>query len=487
MTGQPRQHRRQALAVTLIVVASMLAFLAIFAIWVNRQMLNTDNWTRTSTQLLEQPVVRDQVAARLTDELFASVDVQQALRNVLPPRADALAGPVANALRTQVEKTARKALARPDVQARWADANRTAHEQLLAVLAGGGSTVSTDGGRVVLDLRQLLAQLQQQTGVGGRLRKVLPASATRITLFQSRQLESAQRAVRILRPLPVVLIVASLGLFAAAIAVAPGWRRRAVRAYGIGFIAAGAAALLVRLVAGDEVVGSLARTAAAEPAIREVWTIATALLVEVAVATLIYGAVMVLGAWVAGPAAWATAVRRVVAPYLRSPAIAYAALALVVAGLIWWEPTPAWRNAPMLLILIALLAAGVEGLRRQVIREFPTATREAAARRRRERWERFWTASRRRGATARATARETASRTMQSTSSALAAGRESAASRFSSSSSSGDARLEELERLGRLRQAGVLNDDELRAEKERILRNGQQPSDADQLPATPQS
>ncbi|WP_028060635.1 SHOCT domain-containing protein [Candidatus Solirubrobacter pratensis] len=481
MTGQPPQRRRQALAVTLIVVASMLAFLAIFAIWVNRQVLNTDNWTRTSTQLLEQPVIRDQVAARLTDELFASVDVQQALRNVLPPRADALAGPVANALRTQVEKTARKALVRPDVQARWADANRTAHEQLLAVLAGGGSTVSTDHGRVVLDLRQLLAQLQQQTGVGGRLRKVLPASATRITLFQSRQLESAQRAVRILRPLPVVLIVASLGLFAAAIAVAPGWRRRAVRAYGIGFIAAGAAALLVRLVAGDQVVGSLSKTAAAEPAIREVWTIATALLVEIAVATLIYGAVIVLGAWVAGPTAWATAVRRVVAPYLRSPAIAYAALALVVAGLIWWEPTPAWRNAPMLLILIALLAAGVEGLRRQVIREFPTATREAAARRRRERWERFWTASRRRGATAR----ETASRAVQSSSSALAAGRESAASRFSSSSSSsGDARLEELERLGRLRQAGVLNDDELRAEKERILRNGQQPSDADQLPAT---
>ena len=477
MTAQPRQRSRQALAATLIVIASILAFLAIFAIWLNRQALNTDNWTRTSSELLEQPVIRNQVAARLTDELFASVDVEQALRNVLPPRAEALAGPAANALRTQVEKTARKALARPDVQALWADANRSAHEQLLAVLAGGGSTVSTDRGRVVLDVKQLLARLQQQTGVGGLLRKVLPASATRITLFESRQLESAQRAVRILRPLPVVLIVVSLGLFAAAIAVAPGWRRRAVRAYGIGFIAAGAAALLVRSVAGDQVVASLSKTAAGEPAVAEVWTIGTALLVDVAVATLIYGAVMVLGAWLAGPTGWATSVRRVAAPYLRSPALAFGGLGLVIAGVIWWEPTPAWRNPPMLLILIALLAAGVEGLRRQVIREFPTATREAAARRRRERWERFREAGRRRGASAR----ESASRAMQSTSSALAATRESAASRFASP---GDSRLDELERLARLRQEGVLNDDELRAEKERILHNGQQPADADRHPAT---
>src|SRR5215470_6272773 len=98
--GQASRTRR-TIAVALIVIASLVAFLALAAIWVNRQALNTDNWTRTSTELLEKPVIRERVAARLTDELFASVDVQQAVSDVLPPRAQILAAPAANALRGQ--------------------------------------------------------------------------------------------------------------------------------------------------------------------------------------------------------------------------------------------------------------------------------------------------------------------------------------------------------------------------------------------------
>src|SRR3954462_3060453 len=229
--GQASRTRR-LIAAGLIVIASLVAFLALAAIWVNRQALNTDNWTPTSRELLEQPGIRDRVAARLTDELYQSVDVQQALSDALPPRAQILAGPAANALRTQVEKTARKALARPDVQVLWANANRTAHEQLLAVLNGGGTTVSTQNGDVVLNLQDLLGKLQQETGVGGRLRKVLPASATQVTLFQSDQLSAAQTAVKVLRPLPMVLPLGSLALLGIAAAMAPGWRRRALRAYG---------------------------------------------------------------------------------------------------------------------------------------------------------------------------------------------------------------------------------------------------------------
>lgn len=458
----PTPAWRRVVARTLVVIAALLAFLAIFAIWLNRQALNTDNWTRTSSELLQKPVIRDQVATRLTDELFASVDIAQALRNVLPARADALAAPAANALRTQADKVAHNALARPDVQAAWQDANRAAHAELLAVLRGGGSTVSTDQGKVVLDTSRLLAQLQAEVGIGGRLRKVLPASATHITLFESKQLHTAQNVVKFLRPLAIGLILGSLVLAGIAIAIAPGWRRRGVRAYGIGFLVAGAAALLVRSVAGGAFVTSMASTAAAKPAVEEVWVIATALLVSVAVATIAYGVVMVSGAWLAGPTRLATATRRAVAPYLREPWMAYSALAVVVAAVVWWAPTPAWRNAIMVCILAALLAIGVEALRRQVIREFPTATREEAKRRHHERWASFVAASRRGGETVRASA----SRAAQSASGAVSAG----GAKVTQFGRPEDARLEQLERLARLREAGVIDADELRAEKERILR-----------------
>jgi hypothetical protein len=455
---------RRTVAVVLVALASLVALLAILAIWLNRQALNTDNWAKTSSELLEQPVIQNRLAARLTDELFASVDVEAALADVLPPRAEPLAGPAANALRTQVEKQARRALQQPEVQQLWVDANAAAHAQLLDVLEGGGTTVSTTNGEVTLDLKALLAELQERVGVGGRLRKVLPASATEIRLFRSGELSTAQDVVRVLRPLPIVLLVISIGLFAIALAVAPGWRRRAVRGFGIGLVAAGAGALLIRSVAGDSFVDSLASTAAAEPALTEVWTIATSLLVDVATASIIYGVVIVAAAWLAGPMGIAKAVRRAITPYLREPGYAYSALAIVVAIMVWWAPTPAWRNGPMLLILVGLLIAGVEGLRRQVIREFPDATREAAKQRNRERWARVRAATRRRGEALGATA----SRTAQSASSALASRREGA-TLTQDQGSPEDARIEQLERLAQLRAAGILDDAELSAEKQRIL------------------
>jgi hypothetical protein len=459
---EPQPVRRRWIALTLVVLASILAFLAIHSLWANRQLLNTENWTATSSKLLEKPVIRDRVAGFLVDELYANVDVKGELEAALPERAKPLAGPVAGALRPVAERGARELLARPRAQQAWEAANRTAHQLLLRVLEGGGPNVSTQEGVVVLDLKQLLTELQDRVGIGGRVAARLPADAAQITVLESDELEGAQDAFTTLKALPFVFLGLSLALFAAALAVAPGWRRKAVRAYGIGFIAAGAGALVVASLLGDAIVGSLARTEASVPAIEEVWTIATSLLRQAAGATIAYGVVMLAGAVLAGPSLAATAIRRAAAPVLRAPAVSYGALAVVLAIIVfWWAPTPATRNPALALLLCALIALGFEGLRRQTAREFPDADFGAAQRRSRERLALAAHALRQRTATG-----------------AGAVVKKAGPHRADGSGNGGTAptpdqdRLDQLERLGRLRESGALDEEEFRAEKARILATG---------------
>ena len=368
----PERPRRRGVARTLVVLASLLAFLALPAIWLDRQLLNTDNWTQASSDLLQDPAIRDQTAGYLTDQLFANVDVQAEIASALPPRAQFLAEPAASVLRERVGGLAEELLTRPRVQGLWEDANRNAHELLLRVLEGGGDIVSTQGGVVTLDLKALLEELEAQTGLGGRVGARLPDDAARLTILESDQLDTAQDAAKLLDGLPIVLVALSLLLFGVALFVSPGYRRQAVRGYGIGLVLAGVAALALGAIAGDILVDDLATTASLEPAVRGVWEVYVTLLQQAAVASIFYGVVLVVGAWLAGRTSWAVSVRRFLAPYLRETALAYGAFAVLLLVVIaWWAPTPAMRNPVTGVLLALLLVGGFEGLRRVTAREFP--------------------------------------------------------------------------------------------------------------------
>jgi hypothetical protein len=426
----------------IVAAATLLAVLAVFSVWANRQALNTDNWTDTSSKMLENEAIRTQIATFLVDQLYANVDVQGEIRAALPPRAKGLAGAAAGGVRNFAERAARELLARPRAQRLWEGANRRAHERLLDVVEGGGNVVSTEGGDVTLDLRSLLGQTEERVGVGGKLQEKVPADAGQLTILRSDQLEFAQDIVDLIRGLAVVLVILSLGLFALAVYLAAGWRREALRACGIGFVVAGAAVLVARSLAGDVVVDALTTTESVRPAADAAWSIGTELLRDAAVALIGYGIVIIAAAWLAGSTRWATATRAALAPYLREPTIAYGGAAVLLALVLLWGPTPAWRRFLPVVLMIALVLLGVEALRRQTADEFPNASREDAARRRRERLSRFTAALRGRGPADAGTRAGTAGEVP---------------------------RIEQLERLARLKEAGALDASEFEREKQRLL------------------
>jgi hypothetical protein len=358
----------------LIGLASILAFLAVFAIWANRQLLETDTWTDTSTELLEDEEIRGQVADFMVESLYANVDVQAELQQALPPRLQPLAGPAAAGVRELSIRLANRALERPRVQQLWEDANRALHENLIDVVQHGGDQ------DVNLNLGTIVSQVGDQVGIetAGRI----PPEATEIEVLPNDELSAAQKALKALRGLAIVLTAAALLLFGAAIYLARGWRREAVRAVGFAFIGVGIVVLVARSLAGDLVVESLSSTEAVQPAVTNTWEIGTSLLSAQGGAMLFYGLFIVIGAWLAGPTGFARSARRAITPVLERRVVAYSALGLILLLLFVWSPTPGFERLPTALLLIALAVVGLEFLRRRAIDDFPNETWEGAT----ERW-----------------------------------------------------------------------------------------------------
>ena len=157
--------------------ATLLAILAIFAVWANRQLMNPHNWARTSTALLQKKTIRHALSTYLVDQLYANVNVPAQLKSGLPPRLEPLAGPISGALHSVAEEGAERALAAQRVQSAWEKANRAAYETLVAIVKGGDRRVAINGGTVSLDLHQIVAELAQRLGLPASVADKVPPSA----------------------------------------------------------------------------------------------------------------------------------------------------------------------------------------------------------------------------------------------------------------------------------------------------------------------
>ena len=263
-----------------------------------------------------------------------------------------------------------KALSEPKVQQLFVDASAAAQSKLIALLDDEREFVSTTGGVVTLDLTSVLESVTAQLGLPDVASK-LPPQASSIEIMKSSELDAAQKGLNLLQKVGYVLTALVLLLYAVAIAIAGDRRRQTLRAVGISFIFVGVVVLFARGAAANLVVGSLSEVASSDAAVGSVYDIGTSLIAETGQSIVLYGIVIVLCAWLAGPTRWATSIRRWLTPYLRQPAYAYGGLAALLLLVFWWDPVIATHRLVPSLLLIAFAALGTEMLRRQVIREFP--------------------------------------------------------------------------------------------------------------------
>lgn len=358
----------------ILVFATLLAVLAIFAIWANRQLLNPDNWARTSTALLQKPTIRSAVSGYLIDQLYANVDVPAELKSGLPKQLQPLAGPVSGALHGVAEQGAERALETPQVQSVWKNANRAADQALVTIVNGGGSRVQIEGGTVSLNLRQIVADLADRLGLPAGIAEKLPASVANLKVVTSSQLGLVRNGAKALHALAVWLTIIVIALYALALFLAQGYRRRTLMWVGLSLAFAGLLVILGRKIGQGQLVSAITTDASIEPAANDAYAVATSLLVQVASASMIIGIPIILSAWLAGPARWAVAARRFLAPHLRErPGLAYWITAGLLALVFIWGPIPATRNPWTMLLFTILAFVGAHLLRGQIAEEFPDA------------------------------------------------------------------------------------------------------------------
>lgn len=457
----PHHRKHRVLVSALLAVGFIVGLIAIFSVWVNRQALNTDNWVKTSSRLIADDKVDTALGNYLVAQLFANVDVAGEIQTLLPKDIQGLAGPAAGGLREVAEQVAPQLLASAAVQNAWRQANLVAHEQLLRIINGGGNTVSTKNGAVTLNLNTIIDQLASQLGLSSELAAAraklqsgagaqiqtqaqqklgitVPANIGQLTVIKSQNLKTAQDIASAIRGLAVWLTVLTIVLFALAVWLAQGWRRVALRSVGWCLVALGVLVVLLRRVLGHVIVNSLVAVQSNRPAGQDVWDIATSLLYDIAIAMIVYGAILVVAAWLAGGTRAAVAVRRAVAPELRvHPVAAYSWVAGLFLLILIWGPTPAFRQVLPILGMIVLIGLGLYLLRQQTALEFPDAQLGDATHRMRGWW------SERRAGHHRRSAGDGASPAPSS-------------------------RSAELERLSDLHDRGKLSDEEFAAEKAQL-------------------
>jgi len=455
-------HRHRGLITTLFVLATILGFFACFALWINRQLLNTDNWTKTSTNLIANEKVDGALGTFAVNELFAAVNVSEVLKSKLPSQFQGLAGPAAAGLRQLADQAAPQLLATAPVQEAWRQANKTAHAELIRILNGGGKVLSTKEGVVSLNLHELITQLAAQVGLSSQLEAArsklhgstgetaravaqeklgvtLPAASGELVIMRASQLKTAQDIVKAIKGLAIVLPALSLLLFAIAVWLSRGRRRVALRTTGWCLFGVGLVLLIARRIAGDQVVNGLVQVPTNRPAAQAAWSIGTSLLYDIALAVLVYGLVLVCVAWLGGRTRPATMVRRALSPFSRDHATAmYATGAGLLLLVILWGPTPATRQLIPIIGFAALGALAIYIWRRQMEVEFPDVQHgEAMA--------------------------------MMRGAYASVRGRGSSAAHHRGGAADLNDRFAALERLTDLHERGALTDEEFAAEKTEVL------------------
>lgn len=320
---RPRRGLRAAACAVLITLGALLAPLGAVSAWAQRELTDTDRYVATVGPLAGDPVVQSAVAGRLTEVVMSRIDVAALVDDLVggleerevPPRATralaALEAPLTSGVESLVHETATRLVESDAFEGAWLQANRVAHEQLVAVMRGEDGDVLqvSDDGRLSIQLSGLIDLLKERlVDRGLDVAARIPSVDATFTVAQSAELVTLQNRYAQVVTLTTWLPWVVLGLLAAGVLVA-NHRSRALVVAGLALTGAMVALGVGLAVARGLYLGALSGQVVRLDAAEVVFDQAVGYLRLTLRTVGVLGLVVALAAYVGGPSASARSLR----------------------------------------------------------------------------------------------------------------------------------------------------------------------------------
>ena len=179
----------------LIVATSLITFVSILTVWVERQMLDGHSWHKASTKIIQDPAVQSALATELVNEMYTNVDIAAELQTRLPKDFKQLADPAAAALRDPATRGVEFLLSQPRFQTAVRQGERHGAREARQRAREQDRLRDLDrNGVVTLDVTELLKQIGEALGVPSDALNRLPPDTGVITIMSLDQLDTAQKS-----------------------------------------------------------------------------------------------------------------------------------------------------------------------------------------------------------------------------------------------------------------------------------------------------
>lgn len=176
--SRPAKVIRQSVSAVFVVLAVLIVGASNLLFWFANTMVKQDQFVAATQPIIRDPTVQKTLALYVANTIFRTVNVQQVVEQVLPPRAVFLAPQLTDQLKTKTQSTLQSIAAQPTFQQRWNDILANQHARFISAATrySGNGTISLN------DVYSQLTNQLQSTRLSFLAGTKLPPQAGSITL-----------------------------------------------------------------------------------------------------------------------------------------------------------------------------------------------------------------------------------------------------------------------------------------------------------------